>query len=109
MSRSAQTGSTTDEEKRVVTHLKLGDELCKDGEEGFRAAGLAVLSEVGGHLGELLHRSCLQGLQGLDRGVAVLQETLRVQMVKRSWALVAKSKDQCVCVNTVSCGSGAVF
>ncbi len=58
-------------------HLKLGDELCKDAKESLCSGGLAVLSKVGGHLGELLHRSSLQGLQRLDCRVAVLQKTLR--------------------------------
>lgn len=58
------------------THLELGHELCKDAEEGVRAGGLAVLSEVGRHLGELVHGSGLQGLQGLDGRVTVLQKTL---------------------------------
>ena len=58
-------------------HLELGDELCEDAEEGFCPGGLAVLAEVGGHLGELLHGPGLQGLQRLDRRVAVLQEALR--------------------------------
>lgn len=57
-------------------HLELGDKLCKDAEEGFCSGGLAVLSEVGGHLGELFHRPGLQGLQRLDCRVAVLQEAL---------------------------------
>lgn len=59
-------------------HLKLGDKLCKDGEEGLCSGGLAVLSEEGGHLGELFHRLGLQGLQRLDCRVAVLQEALWV-------------------------------
>lgn len=73
----------TDQERSRVTHLKLGHELCKDAEEGLRAGGLAVLSEVGGHLGEFFHRSGLQRLKRLDRGVAVLQKALRVPKVKR--------------------------
>lgn len=57
-------------------HLKLADELCKDAEEGLRVGRLAVLPEEGGHLAELLHGLSLQGLQRLDRRVAVLQEAL---------------------------------
>lgn len=59
-----------------LAHLKLGHELCKDAEKGLCVGGFAVLSEVGGHLGELLHRSGLQRLQRLDRRVAVLQKAL---------------------------------
>ena len=43
-----------------MSHLKLGDELGEDGEEGFRGGGLAVFSKVGCHLGELLHGPQLQ-------------------------------------------------
>ena len=66
---------------KTAAHLKLAHELCKDGEEGLRAGRLAVFSEEGGHLGELLHRSGLQGLQRLDRRVAVLQKALWVNKV----------------------------
>lgn len=66
----------------AVAHLKLGYELSKDAEEGLCAGGLAVLCEVGGHLGELLHGPGLQRLQRLDGRVAVLQEALWVHKAK---------------------------
>lgn len=62
--------------RTVATHLKLGDEFCKNAEKGLCVGGLAVLSKVGGHLRKLLHRSGLQRLQRLDRRVAVLQKAL---------------------------------
>lgn len=61
-------------------HLELGHELCENAEERLRSGGLAVLAKVRGHLGELLHRSALQGLQRLDCRVAVLQEALWVEV-----------------------------
>lgn len=61
------------------THLELEYKLCKDAEEGLWSAELAVLSEEGGHLGELLHGPGLQGLQRLDGRVTVLQEALHTQ------------------------------
>lgn len=48
---------------KALTHLKFGHKVCKDAEEGFCVRGLAVLSEVGRHLGELLHGAGLQRLQ----------------------------------------------
>lgn len=60
----------------LSSHLKLGHEVSKDAKEGLCAAGLAVLSKVRGHLGELFHRSGLQRLQRLDGRVAVLEEAL---------------------------------
>lgn len=68
------TRNTTGE---LDAHLKLRNEVSKDAKKGFCAGGLAVFSEEGGHLRELLHGSGLQRLQGLDRWVAVLQEALR--------------------------------
>lgn len=60
-------------------HLKLRYELSKDAEECLCSGGLAVLSEVGGHFGEFLHSSGLQGLHGLDGWVTVLQKALQVE------------------------------
>lgn len=62
-----------------MTHLKLGYKLCEDAEESLGSGGLAVLSEEGGHLGELLHGPGLQRLQRLDGRVAVLQEALQTR------------------------------
>ena len=62
--------------KEWSSHLKLGHELCEDAEEDLGAGRLALLPEVGGHLGELLHGAVLQRVQGLHRGMAVLQEAL---------------------------------
>lgn len=97
MSNSALASSDCiDEESSTATDLKLGHELCKDAEEGLCAGGLAVLSEVGGHLGKFFHRSGLQRLQGLDRRVAVLQKTLWVQHLILSMVLAMRSENQLV-------------
>lgn len=60
-------------------HLELGYELGEDAKECLCSGGLAILSKVGGHFEELLHRSGLQGLHGLDCRVTVLQKALQVE------------------------------
>lgn len=63
----------------LPAHLKLGSKLSENGEEGLSGGGFAVLSEVRGHLSELVHGSQLQRVQRLNRRVTVLQEALYLQ------------------------------
>lgn len=76
-------------------HLKLGNELWEDAEEGLSAGGLAVLPKVGGRLGELLHGLGLHGLQRLDCRMAVLQETLWMRKWLAWRAAVEPGADLC--------------